>query len=31
MITIQQSLTDKMKLTPQQIEKACKIGECLPK
>jgi len=30
-ITIQQSLADKMKLSPQQIEKACKIGECAPK
>jgi thioredoxin 1 len=31
MITISQSLADKMKLTPQQIQKACKIGECAPK
>jgi hypothetical protein len=31
MITIHQSLADKMKLTPQQIQKACKIGECAPK
>jgi thioredoxin 1 len=31
MITIQQSLADKMKLTPQQIQKACKIGECAPR
>lgn len=31
MITIQQSLADKMKLSPQQISKACKIGECAPK
>ncbi len=31
MITIQQALADKMKLTPQQIAKACKIGECAPK
>jgi len=31
MITIQQSLADKMKLSPQQIQKACKIGECAPK
>ena len=31
MITIQQALADKMKLTPQQIRKACKIGECAPK
>ena len=30
-ITIQQSLADKMKLSPQQIQKACKIGECAPK
>ena len=31
MISIPQSLADKMKLTPQQISKACKIGECAPK
>lgn len=31
MITIQQSLADKMKLSPQQIQKACKIGQCAPK
>ena len=30
-ITIQQALANKMKLTPQQIQKACKIGECSPK
>ena len=30
-ITIQKVLADKMKLTPQQIMKACKIGECAPK
>lgn len=30
-ITIQQALSDKLKLTPQQIQKACKIGECAPK
>ncbi len=30
-ITINQSLADKMKLSPQQISKACKIGECAPK
>lgn len=30
-ITIAQALADKMKLTPQQIRKACKIGECAPK
>ena len=29
-ISIQQALDDKMKLTPQQIGKACKIGECKP-
>ncbi len=31
LITIQQALADKMKLTPEQIQKACKIGECAPK
>jgi hypothetical protein len=31
MITIQKALSDKMKMTPQQISKACKIGECAPK
>ena len=31
LITISQALADKMKLTPQQISKACKIGECAPK
>ena len=31
MITIHQSLADKMKLTPQQIAGACKIGQCAPK
>jgi len=30
-ITIAKALADKMKLTPQQIGKACKIGECSPK
>ncbi|MBU4460319.1 MAG: hypothetical protein KJ579_07115 [Verrucomicrobia bacterium] len=30
-ITIHRALADKMKLTPQQISKACKIGECSPK
>ena len=30
-ITIAKALADKMKLTPQQIGKACKIGECAPK
>jgi thiol-disulfide isomerase/thioredoxin len=27
-ITIAQSLSDKMKLSPEQIAKACKLGEC---
>jgi hypothetical protein len=31
LISIQQALADKMKLSPQQIQKACKIGECAPK
>lgn len=31
MIPIEQALIEKMKLTPQQISKACKIGECTPK
>ncbi len=30
-ITIHKALADKMALTPQQIVKACKIGECAPK
>ena len=30
-ITIAQALAAKMKMTPQQIAKACKIGECTPK
>ena len=30
-MTIQQGLAAKMKLTPEQISKACKIGECVPK
>ena len=30
-MTIQQALTAKMNLTPEQISKACKIGECTPK
>jgi thioredoxin 1 len=30
-ITIDQSLADKMAMTPQQIAKACKVGECSPK
>ncbi len=31
LISVHQALADKMKLTPAQIQKACKIGECLPK
>lgn len=31
MITIHKALADKMALSPQQIQKACKIGECAPK
>jgi hypothetical protein len=31
LISINQALADKMKLSPQQIQKACKIGECAPK
>jgi thioredoxin 1 len=31
MITIDQALGDKMKMTPAQIAKACKVGECAPK
>lgn len=31
LISISQALADKMKLTPAQIQKACKIGECSPK
>ena len=30
-ITIDKALADKMALSPQQIQKACKIGECAPK
>jgi hypothetical protein len=30
-ITIERALMDKMALTPAQIQKACKIGECAPK
>ncbi|MFC1766410.1 organomercurial lyase [Planctomycetota bacterium] len=30
-ITISKALADKMKLSQQQIQKACKIGECAPK
>lgn len=31
LISIHQALADKMKLSPEQIQKACKIGECAPK
>lgn len=31
MISIAQALAAKMKLSPEQIKKACKIGECAPK
>ena len=31
LISIHQVLADKIKLSPQQISKACKIGECSPK
>jgi len=31
LISINQALADKMKLSPEQIQKACKIGECVPK
>jgi thioredoxin 1 len=31
LISIQQALANKMKLSPEQIQKACKIGECSPK
>jgi len=30
-ITIEQSLRDKRVLSPAQIQKACKVGECSPK
>ena len=30
LISISQALAAKMKLSPQQIQKACKIGECAP-
>lgn len=30
-VAIEQALASKMKLTPEQIGKACKIGECVPK
>jgi len=31
LISIDQALGDKMKLSPVQIQKACKVGECAPK
>jgi thioredoxin len=31
LISISQALADKMQLSPEQIQKACKIGECSPK
>ena len=31
LIRIAQALQDKMELSPQQVRKACKIGECAPK
>jgi hypothetical protein len=31
MISIHSALAAKMKLSPEQIQKACKIGECSPK
>jgi len=31
LISINQALADKMKMSPEQIQKACKIGECVPK
>jgi len=31
LISISQALANKMKLSPEQIKKACKIGECSPK
>jgi len=31
MITINQGLAGKMRLTPQQITDACETGECAPK
>lgn len=31
LISISRALADKMKLSPEQIQKACKIGECVPK
>ena len=31
LITVRQALAAKMKMTPRQMSKACKIGECSPK
>ena len=31
LISINQALADKMKMSSEQIQKACKIGECVPK
>lgn len=31
LVSIEQALAAKMRLTPQQISKACKIGECAPR
>jgi thioredoxin 1 len=31
LISVAQALADKMELSPEQIQKACKIGECTPK
>jgi hypothetical protein len=31
MITIDQALGDKLRMSPAQIAKACKMGECAPK
>jgi len=31
LISINRALADKMKMSPQQIQKACKIGECAPR
>jgi thioredoxin 1 len=31
MITIDEALSDKMRMSPAQIAKACKLGECAPK
>ena len=31
LISISQALANKIKLSPEQIQNACKIGECAPK